>query len=412
MKKKKSKMDRLQRSHQSSIYSVLDRIYNMLRSMQRKSAIDGLNSEEAHKDLDEALTNLTRLESSSALPNEDLKSAIRSIKEFKEALPPQMNSHKETEIQHYGALEIQAYLKSKGHNVQRKRCREMLLRVDSAGTASRWSRTIQRRQYNVPTANSVWHVDTHHSLARWGIVVHGAIDGYSRLIPFMRASTYNTSKAAACFFVEGVKNYGVPSRVRADNGTEYVDTGRFMVEVNGEDRGSFLTGPSVHNQRIERLWRDVYMKVIDTYYKLFLYMEEEKVLDIGNDTQKWVLQYVFTQRIDTALKEWMVIHNNHKIRTENNKTPNMLWFQSLLESDPFKFRSARNIESPPEEKIQMAIQSLNLELDDTTFLSPRPPCPLMADALQELSTIDVDKESTSHGLDIFREVMLHVLSRQ
>lgn len=311
-----------------------------------------------------------------------------------------------------GALEIQAYLKSKGHNVQRKRCREMLLRVDSAGTASRWSRTIQRRQYNVPTANSVWHVDTHHSLARWGIVVHGAIDGYSRLIPFMRASTYNTSKAAACFFVEGVKNYGVPSRVRADNGTEYVDTGRFMVEVNGEDRGSFLTGPSIHNQRIERLWRDVYMKVIDTYYKLFLYMEEEKVLDIGNDTQKWVLQFVFTQRIDTALKEWMVIHNNHKIRTENNKTPNMLWFQSLLESDPFKFRSARNIESPPEEKIQMAIQSLNLELDDTTFLSPRPPCPLMADALQELSTIDVDKESTSHGLDIFREVMLHVLSRQ
>ncbi|KAJ8310052.1 hypothetical protein KUTeg_011917 [Tegillarca granosa] len=405
-------MDRLQRSHKSSIYSVLDRIYFMFRSMQRKSAIDGLNSEEAHKDLDEALTNLTRLESSSALPNEDLKSAIRSIKEFKEALPPQMNSHKEADIQHYGALEIQAYLKSKGHNVQRKRCREMLLRVDSAGTASRWSRTIQRRQYNVPTANFVWHVDTYHSLARWGIVVHGAIDGYSRLIPFMRASTYNTSKAAACFFVEGVKNYGVPSRVRADNGTEYVDTGRFIVEVNGEDRWSFLTGPSVHNQRMERLWRDVYMKVIDTYYKLFLYMEEEKVLDIGNDTQKWVLQFVFTQRIDTALKEWMVIHNNHKIRTENNKTPNMLWFQSLLESDPVKFRSARNIECPPEEKIQMAIQSLNLELDDTTFLSPRLPCPLMADALQELSTIVVNKESTSHGLDIVQEVMLHVLSRQ
>ncbi|KAJ8309952.1 hypothetical protein KUTeg_011817 [Tegillarca granosa] len=231
------------------------------------------------------------------MPNEDLKSAIRSIKEFKEALPPQMNSHKEPDIQHYdigeedlqelvvkynrdhpnaGALEIQAYLKSKGHNVQRKRCREMLLRVDSAGTASRWSRTIQRRQYNVPTANFVWHVDTHHSLARWDIVVHGAIDGYSRLIPFMRASSYNTSKAAACFFVEGVKNYGVPSRVRADNGTEYVDTGRFMVEVNGEDRGSFLTGPSVHNQRIERLWRDVYMKVIDTYNKLFYIWKKRK----------------------------------------------------------------------------------------------------------------------------------------
>lgn len=243
--------------------------------------------------------------------------------------------------------------------------------------------------------------------------MHGAIDGYSRLIPFMRASTYNTSKAAACFFVEGVQNFGVPSRVRADHGTEYADTGRFMIQVNGEDRGSFLTGPSVHNQRIERLWRDVYMKVIDTFYKLFLYMEDEKVLDIGNEIHKWVLQYVFTPRIDAALKEWMRTHNNHKIRTENNRTPNMLWFQSLLLSNPDKFTSARNIDSPPEEKIEMAIQTLNLELDDKTFLRPRQSCPLMEDAIQDLaSRIDVNKESESHGLDVFREVMLYVLLKQ
>ena len=57
-----------------------------------------------------------------------------------------------------------------------------------------------------------------------------------------------------------MKKFGVPSRVQADHGTEYVDVGRFMSAVNGDGRGSFLTGPSVHSQRIERLWRDIFVQ--------------------------------------------------------------------------------------------------------------------------------------------------------
>jgi hypothetical protein len=28
----------------------------------------------------------------------------------------------------------------------------------------------------------MWHLDGHHKLIRWGIVIHGFVDGYSRLV--------------------------------------------------------------------------------------------------------------------------------------------------------------------------------------------------------------------------------------
>ncbi|XP_076079241.1 uncharacterized protein LOC143056719 isoform X1 [Mytilus galloprovincialis] len=493
-------MNRLQRSHQPTVSSVLDRISNTLRGIKRQYSANTLEPEAAHRQVDEVLRNLTRLEGSDSLPDADLKRAIRSVKEFKENLPHHKETSEEPELNRYGqtipnqfgkgrnqldidmtkfqqllqlgftvkqiaedgllggvihvntlyrklkenniqirssfsnmpddelqglisdynrdhpnagALEVQAYLKTKGVNVQRQRCRDILGRVDPLGTATRWSCTIQRRQYSVPTANSVWHVDTHHSLIRWGIIVHGGIDGHSRLIPFLRASTFNTSKAAACFFVQGVKNYGVPSRIRADHGTEYADTGRFMISVNGEGRGSFMTGPSVHNQRIERLWRDIFIKVLDVFYKLFCLMEEQNILNTTNSIHRWVLQYVFVPRIDFALREWMNTHNNHKIRTEGNKTPNMMWFKSLLLGNPEKNTSIRNIENPPDERVDEVIQTLNLELNGTIFLKPRDNCPLIEDEFTELrNTIDITKYSVSHGLDVFRDVMLHVMSKQ
>lgn len=40
-----------------------------------------------------------------------------------------------------------------------------------------------------------------------------------------------------------------------------------------------ITGKSVHNQRIERLGRDVYAEVLSYYYDLFYYMEDIGILD-------------------------------------------------------------------------------------------------------------------------------------
>jgi hypothetical protein len=82
------------------------------------------------------------------------------------------------------------YLRCRGIRVQKDRVRDALRRVDGLGQELRRRKTIQRRKYKVPRPNYLWHLDGHHKLIMWGIVIHGLIDGFCRTV-----SIYNTYKA-------------------------------------------------------------------------------------------------------------------------------------------------------------------------------------------------------------------------
>ena len=76
-------------------------------------------------------------------------------------------------------------------HITRKKLRESLARTDPVHSFVRQLYTVQRRTYSVPNANSLWHIDGLHCFIRWRMVIHGGIDGYSRLIVYLSCSNNN-----------------------------------------------------------------------------------------------------------------------------------------------------------------------------------------------------------------------------
>lgn len=163
---------------------------------------------------------------------------------------------------------VQGHLVSLGLHVQWWRMMASMHRVDAAGIFSRILELgcVVRRSYSVRGPLSLVHIDTNHKLIRYNIVIFGGVDGYSRKIMYLGAATNNKASTAFSFFLRSTQLHGLPSRVRGDQGAENVDIAHFMFATRGTGRQSFISGKSVHNQRIERLWRDVWVAVTSKYH--------------------------------------------------------------------------------------------------------------------------------------------------
>ena len=140
-----------------------------------------------------------------------------------------------------GQVFLMGYLRSLGINVPRRRLRASVTRVDPANVALKWGAVVYRRRYQVPWANSLWHLDGHHSLIRWSLVVHGCIDGFSRRIIFLHCNANNLASTVLSLFRSAIeKDGGIwPSRIRVDHGVENVLVCEAMVENRGGRSGKF-----------------------------------------------------------------------------------------------------------------------------------------------------------------------------
>ena len=159
----------------------------------------------------------------------------------------------------------------------------------------------------------------------------GGVDGFSRVPVYLQCSSNNRADTVVRLFKEAVSSYGLPSRVRCDAGRENVDVSLFLLThpLRGPGRGTVIVGKSVHNQRIERMWRDVYQGVLDIYYRLFYFLERNNMLDPNNDIHLYCLHYIFIPRINGHLQHWRNAWIKHPLQSERNLTPEQLWVAGL-----------------------------------------------------------------------------------
>lgn len=157
----------------------------------------------------------------------------------------------------FGRSLLRGHLRASGHNVPLARIREAVVRIQ--GTPGIFAgRAVHRKVYSVAGANSLWHHDGQHGmfrhlceslslsglvgLIRFKIVMHCFIDGKSRLVTGIRASNNNRAATVLELFLEAMDEWGVPSRVRGDHGTENLLVAAWIEEARGVGRGSYIWG--------------------------------------------------------------------------------------------------------------------------------------------------------------------------
>lgn len=112
-----------------------------------------------------------------------------------------------------------------------------------------------------------------------------------------------------------------------DHGTENIAVARHILNYHGVNGNHVITGSSVHNQRIERLWRDVNENISSCYRTLFYYMEENDLLDPLCEVHFYALHYVYQPRINRSLQEFVLEWNNHGVRTQERRSPLQMWVE-------------------------------------------------------------------------------------
>ena len=175
----------------------------------------------------------------------------------------------------------------RGFVVTEETVRLLLHILDPEGVKQRKRHRLKRRKYVNPGPNATWHIDGYDKVARYGIYIHGCVDGFSRRIIWLSAYyTNKDSKVVSGYFMDFVAKYSIcPMRIRSDNGTENVHIEKlqkFLRRNHADEHAgnkSYLYGKSVTNQRIEWMWGLVRRQGMQYWINFFQWLVDEDVFD-------------------------------------------------------------------------------------------------------------------------------------
>ena len=302
---------------------------------------------------------------------------------------------------HDGEVMMAGHLTRIGIRISRARLRASIHRVDPDGVVERSRCAIKRRVYSVPHANYVWHIDSNHKLIRWRMVIHGAVDGYSRKILYLKCANDNKASTVVPFFSRAAYTLGIPDKVRSDKGGENTDVWCYMLHYNNMQALSVITGSSTHNERIERLWCDVFRCVGQIFYNLLYGLEDDDFLDPLNDTDLFCVHYAILPQVNRCLEEFTESWNHHSLSSASNLTPEALFTIGLLEKQQNESAGEHCL---PTEGDLSSVNLLPHGMEDVSVVDvPSTPAQLCPTMEQNLSRIPIDTAASDFGLSRYME---------
>lgn len=186
---------------------------------------------------------------------------------------------------------------------------------------------LRKRKYISKGPNWCWHIDGYDKLSRWGIFIHGAIDGFSRKIIWLKA--YSTNKqpwVIAKYYMQHVCSLNVvPSFTCSDVGTEtgLVASCQCFLRRNSDDD---LAGENSHkfvksttNQRIEAFWSQLRKMCGDFWISFFEDMEFKGLLDVTDSVHRHCFLHLFLPLLQKELDDFREQHNSHRIRKQKDR---------------------------------------------------------------------------------------------
>lgn len=113
--------------------------------------------------------------------------------------------------------------------------------------------------------------------------------------------------------------------------------------ARGPNRGSTLTGRSVHNQRTEHLWLEVKKIIVSYYHNLFYFLEQNLFLDPLDECHLFSLHYIHVPHLSKELNEMSGSRNYHPLNTQGNRSPRHLWHFGLHASENSDYLAVESV---------------------------------------------------------------------
>lgn len=262
---------------------------------------------------------------------------------------------------------------SHGINIDRESVRMILRVLDPDGVSSRRQRRLRRRQYTTKGPNYLHHVDGWDKLKRYGLCVHGCIDGFSRRLMWLEGSSTNNDPFVVCqYYVRSALQVnGVPTVVRADRGTENVNMELIQTllrnehgDVRGLLNSTFLYGRSTSNQRIESWWSKFPLFGMQSWKDHFKELEDFGIIDVSSEMDIQCIRFCYLNLLRGELELIRTQWNTHTIRPNSTNESSPSGKPDIIYHFPEIYNSMSYLKPLDRESLDILAPVLTRQVDD------------------------------------------------